>query len=159
MEARPSQYYFCYRGQSDRKMNSTWKLASVNYFVHDLLSGKFNFHSVSNGAAVYIRDRHNMLVGNETFLFYSDGCWYLMNGYDKKFEMRNEPTSATLRIKSEGWCQPFEFRKWIFFSFSETNPLLLPTNWEVASSGGTAWSMKGTVKTFSNQDDYFKFPG
>lgn len=66
-----------------------------------MLSGKFNFHSVSNGATVYIRDRNNILVGNETFLFYSDGYWFLMNGYDKKFEM-NEPTSAALRIKTEG---------------------------------------------------------
>ena len=39
-----------------------------------------------------------------------------MNGYNKKFE-KNVPTSALLRIKTEGWCQPFENE--IYLSFQK----------------------------------------
>ena len=86
---------------------------SWNRFPHnklELLSGKFIFHGIKNGAAVYSRE--NVCFSSEihTFLFYSDNHWFMKTGCTSKNFLDKEYGNDSVRIKTEGDCR---FRSFI----------------------------------------------
>ena len=71
----------------------------------ELLSGKFIFHGIKNGAAVYSRE--NVCFSSEihTFLFYSDNHWFMKTGCTSKNFLNKEYGNDSVRIKTEGDCR------------------------------------------------------
>ena len=67
----------------------------------ELLSGTFNYHSIENGAVVYIRE-YDYDSSLHTFLFYSVDCWFMKTGCSKENFLSNEHGHYSVRLKTEG---------------------------------------------------------
>ena len=70
------------------------------YAKHDLLSGKFVFNGIENGAAVYIRETY--LSDLHTYLFYSDNHWFMKTGCSSETFLDKKYGNDSVRIKTGG---------------------------------------------------------
>jgi len=113
-----------------------------------LLSGRYNFHCLKNGAPAFIREggKNEGLEDCHPYYMMYKQSWFITKSehYEK-----NEDISWLL-LESKGLSE-YSLAKHLNFVFEETDYLSLETSWEVWYQ--SEWS-PATVKIFTNENDY-----
>ena len=122
-------------------------------------SGKYYFHSLHKNVGAYVKEP-GPVHGEDYFLVYMSGSWFIQVA-----RVKSHNKLCFLWDKAGGWLCITTKGKFVKMNiifqdfkvfFSETDPLLLSTEWQEADDE-KPWSRKATVKIFSNEEEYNEY--